>query len=157
MHTPNQLILSLSYSTMAVNHENKDAYIDGREDKVVALENEVRNLQSKIVLLQGKKHSKKELKDLYEWNDQDVHLSDTVMTYCKGFLFPRYKFLGKNWKEIDDKPKSFSELVRRSLSLPRGMEFGDVWHRVITPTIAKKYANLRCNINNVCRSSFLGE
>jgi len=155
--TNQHIILLLLYSTMAADHPNKNAYIDHLEDKVVALENEVRNLQSKIVLLQGKKHSKKELKDLYEWNDQDVHLSDTVMTYCKGFLFPRYKFLGNNWTEIDDKPKSFSQLVRRSLSLPRGMEFGDVWHRVITPTIAKKYADLRCNINNECRSSFLGE
>jgi peptidoglycan hydrolase CwlO-like protein len=44
---------------MAVNHPNKNAYIDHLENKVMALENEVRNLQSKIVLLHGKKHSKK--------------------------------------------------------------------------------------------------
>lgn len=141
---------------IAVEHSNE--YIRELESKVEGLENEVRNLKSKLILLQGKKHSKKELREMYEWNEQDVLFSDTVMTFCKEFLFPRYKFLGKNWTEKNDtSPTSFSELIRRNLPTPRGMNFGDAWNRIIAPTIAKKYTDLRCNINNECRSAFLGK
>lgn len=145
---------------MSGNRLNKsnENYIAELEEKVEALENEVRNMQSKLVLLQSKKHSKKELREMYGWNEQDVMFSDTVMTFCKEFLFPRYKFLGRNWTEkIDTSPTSFSELVRRNLPLPRGLQWGDAWHRIITPTIAKKYTDMRCNINNDCRNAFLGK
>lgn len=135
---------------------NNNKYVETLERKVEELEDLVQELKSKLILLQGKKHSKKELRELYEWNEEEVLFSDTVITFCKEFLFPRYKFLGKNWMNISTKPTSFSAMVRRNLKLARGMTFDDAWHRIIAPTITKKYTDMRCNINNACRIAFMG-
>lgn len=92
------------------------------------LEDEVRSLKTKLAMKQGPKHSKKELRELYGWSQQEVVFSQTIMEFCKEFLFPRIKFLGKNWTEDNRTSKrSFSEIVRRNLPVPRGMSFEKAW------------------------------
>lgn len=132
-------------------------YVQELEDRVSELEDLVSTLKSKLIMTQGKKHSKKELREMYQWDEQDVLFSDMVIAFSKEFLFPRYKFLGKNWMENSFKRNSFSAMVRRNLVVPSGITFDDAWHRIITPTIVKKYTDMRCNINNECRNAFMGE
>ncbi len=128
------------------------------ERKIEELEEEVIELKSKLLMQQGRKHSKKELRELYKWNEQDVLFSNTVMNFTKEYLFPRYKFLGKGWTTNNKTmKKSFSNMVRRHLEVPRGMKFDSAWDRIITPTIAKKYTDILCNINNDVRNAFVGE
>ena len=80
------------------------------------------------------------------------------MTFCKEFLFPRIKFLGKGWTTNDpSNPRSFLEVVKRHLPMQRGMTFDKTWNRIIAPTIAKKYTEIRCNLNNDCRTAFVGK
>jgi len=134
------------------------SYICELENLVERLEDEVQDLRAQLAMSQGKKHSKKELRELYGWNDQDILFSNTVMTFCKEFLFPRIKFLGKGWSENNpSNKKSFSEVVRRHLPMQRGMTFDGTWNRIIAPTIAKKYTDIRCNINGDCRTAFVGK
>ena len=134
------------------------SYIVKLEHYIEQLEDDIKDLQAQLAMSQGKKHNKKELRELYGWNDGDILFSNTVMTFCKEFLFPRIKFLGKGWSENNpSNKKSFSEVVRRHLPMQRGMTFDGTWNRIIAPTIAKKYTDIRCNINNDCRTAFVGK
>ena len=137
-----------------VNHSE---YIKHLEHKVEELEDMVKGLKYKLAIAGWRTHSKKELRQSYEWNEDDISFSDVVISFCKEFLFPRYKFLGKRWTELNPQRDSFSSMVMRNLVIPRGMEYDDAWHRIITPMIAKKYADMRCNINNECRTAFMGK
>ena len=85
--------------------------------------------------------------------------ADTVMAFCKEFLFPWYKFLNDKWMENNSRGNagSFSVLVSHHLPVPRGITFDDAWYRVIAPCIAKKYADMRCNLNNDCCKTFIGK
>jgi len=62
-----------------------------------------------------KKHSKKSLSAAYEWSQEEVLFADTVMAFCKEYLFPRYKFLDDKWTENNSREdaRSFSALVSR--------------------------------------------
>jgi len=130
-------------------------YIRGLERRIEELEEDNKALRSKIALHKGgRKHSKKELRDLHEWNESNVILSGTVTVFCKEYLFPRYKFLDDNWIENGGE---FFNHVKQKLRLPDSVNFGRKWDQVIAPTIAKKYADMRCNINNACRDAFIGK
>ena len=133
-------------------------YIIKLENYIEELEDEIKDFKALLVMSKGTKQNKKELRELYGWNDRDILFSNTVMTFCKEFLFPRIKFLGKGWSENNpSNKKSFSEVVRRHLPMQRGMTFDGTWNRIIAPTIAKKYTDIRCNINNDCRTAFVGK
>ena len=120
---------------------------------------EIKELKARLNLQKGAKHSKKSLSAAYEWSQEEVLFADTVMAFCKEYLFPRYKFLDDKWTENNSREdaRSFSALVSRHLPLERGMRFDDVWPRIIAPCIAKKYADMRCNLNNDCHKSFIGK
>ena len=51
--------------------------------------------------------------------------------------------------------KSLSALVLRHCPIPAGADREDAWDRVVAPTIAKKYADMRCNINNDIRKALM--
>jgi hypothetical protein len=133
-------------------------YIIKLENYIEELQDEIKDFKALLVMSKGTKQNKKELRELYGWNDQDILFSNTVMTFCKEFLFPRIKFLGRGWTENNpSNKKSFSEVVKRHLPIQRGMTFDKAWNRIIAPTIAKKYTDIRCNINNECRTAFVGK
>lgn len=140
------------------NTPEEHSYICKLENYIEQLEDDIRDLQAQLTMSRGKKHNKKELRDLYGWNDRDILFSNTIIVFCKEFLFPRIKFLGKGWSENNpSNKKSFSEVVRRHLPMQRGMTFENTWNRIIAPTIAKKYTDIRCNINADCRTAFVGK
>ena len=133
-------------------------YIRELENRIEELEDEIKDFKALLVMGQDTKRNKKELRELYGWNDQDILFSNTIMTFCKEFLFPRIKFLGKGWAENNpSNARSFSEVVKRHLLMQRGMTFDKTWNRIIAPTIAKKYTDIRCNLNNDCRTAFVGK
>jgi len=74
------------------------------------------------------------------------------------YLFPRFKFLDQGWMEHDPgKKKSFSAFVQRKLKIRPGTQFADEWDNIIAPAIVKKYTDMRCNVNNAVRRTFIGE
>ena len=80
------------------------------------------------------------------------------MTFAAEYLFPRFKFLNKGWTKHDPtKPKGLSMLVKRHLPC-KGKTFPEEeWDRIIASAIAKKYTDMRCNMNNMICKTFLHE
>jgi hypothetical protein len=53
--------------------------------------------------------------------------------------------------------RSLSSLVLKHCAVPDGADRENAWDRVlVAPTVAKKYANMHCNINNDVRKAFQG-
>ncbi len=73
------------------------AYVTNLELRVEDLTGEVKELKARLILQKGAKHSKKELRSTYEWSQEELLFADTVMAFCKEFLFPWYKFLDDKW------------------------------------------------------------
>ena len=95
------------------------------------------------------------MKELLSAED-DVLFSDQVMEFAQQYLFPRFKFLDQGWMEHDPgKKKSFS--VQRKLKIRPGTQFADEWDNIIAPAKVKKYTDMRCNVNNAVRRTFIGE
>ena len=124
-------------------------------------EDRVRELESQLRSMKGmkKKYTKKELAQHYEWDETDVTLGNIMMNACKKYLFPRYKFLGDNWTEYDPRPDRLTSVVFTIIrsAIPAEEDPENLWNRVLAPAISKKYADLRCNINNQCKMTFLGK
>ena len=128
-------------------------YVTLLENKLHELRNEVRRLKSDN---RGKKSSKDELRRTYQWTEADLMFSDQVITFAKEYLFPRFKFLNKGWIQFEPrKEKSFSYFVKRHLPIRPDKNFANEWEQIIAPTIVKKYTDMRCNLNNEVRLTFL--
>ena len=128
-------------------------YVTLLENKLHELRNEVRRLKSDN---RGKKSSKDELRRTYRWTEADLMFSNQVITFAKEYLFPRFKFLNKGWIQFEPrKEKSFSYFVKRHLPIRPDKNFANEWEQIIAPTIVKKYTDMRCNLNNEVRLTFL--
>jgi hypothetical protein len=44
----------------------------------------------------------------YDWDVDEANLTDSVLSFVKEYLCPRYKFLKDGWMEYDDRPESLS-------------------------------------------------
>ena len=140
---------------MDIDNYSSDSanYVTLLENKLHELRNEVRRLKSDN---RGKKSSKDELRRTYRWTEADLMFSDQVITFAKEYLFPRFKFLNKGWIQFEPrKEKSFSYFVKRHLPIRQDKNFANEWEQIIAPTIVKKYTDMRCNLNNEVRLTFL--
>ena len=128
-------------------------YVTYLEVQLHELRNKVRQLKSEK---RGKKSSKDELRRTYRWTEADLMFSDQVITFAKEYLFPRFKFLNKGWIQFEPrKEKSFSYFVKRHLPIRPDKNFANEWEQIIAPTIVKKYTDMRSNLNNEVRLTFL--
>ncbi len=84
----------------------------------------------------------------YNWDGKEANFADSVLSFVKEYLFPRFKFLKDRWMEYDKGHKSLSTFVQGKVKIPEGAEYKDQWERVICPTIQAKYVAIRCNLNN---------
>jgi hypothetical protein len=73
-----------------------------------------------------------------------------------GCEFPRYKFFLGQWMVYSEDRRSLSSLVLKHCAGPNEADREDAWDRVVAPMIAKKYADMHCNINNDVRKAFQG-
>jgi len=90
------------------------------------------------------------------WSGEEINFADSVNSFVREFLFPRYKFLRKGWQNHEpDKKNSLSSMCLRKLSLPEGSETDDIWERVIVPSIQMKYINIKGNMNNDLKKIYL--
>ncbi len=129
---------------------------DALLERCTDYERMVRELNLEINKLVVRAHNKKDLRKKFNWNGVDTTYSDGVIKFCKEWLFPRYKFFEDNWMVYSEHRKSLSSLVLKHCAVPDGADREDAWDRVVAPTIAKKYADMRCNINNEVRKAFQG-
>jgi hypothetical protein len=96
------------------------------EIELEELRNEVRVLMNSR---RGNRTSKAELRKEYGLNEDDVLFSDDAMTFAAQY-------------------KGLSMLVKRHLPIRKGKTFAEEWNKIIAPAIAKKYTDMRCNMNN---------
>jgi hypothetical protein len=84
----------------------------------------------------------------YDWDGKEANFVESVSSFVKECLFPRYKFLKDGWMEYDNRQESFLTFVQGKVKIPQGAEYKDQWERVICPTIQANYVFIRCNLNN---------
>jgi len=133
----------------------KDRYIAKLELEVEELKNrcavhlqKIKELQIEMNRMVVKVSNKKDLRSRYRWNAQDATYAAAIGKFCKEWLFPRYKFFHNDWMEYSTSRKSLCSMVFKHCPVPAGGDREDQWTRIVAPTMANKYANMRCNINN---------
>ena len=47
--------------------------------------------------------------------------------------------------------------MKRHFPMPDGRVFEDEWTRIMVRSIAVKYTQLRCNVNNMMRDAYIGK
>ncbi len=105
----------------------------------------------KMELRLSKSHArqtKRQIRIHYNWGGREANFADSVLSFVKEYLFPRFKFLKDRWMEYDIGQDSFLTFVQGKVKIPEGVEYKDQWERVICPTIQAKYVTIRCNLNN---------
>jgi len=102
------------------------------------------------------KPSKKTMREIMRWSGEEINFSESVNTFVRGFLFPRYKFLKEGWQEyLPNTRNSLSSMCLRYLALPEGSDVEDIWERVIVPSIRMKYVNIKGNMNNDLKNIYM--
>jgi len=66
-------------------------------------------------------------------------------------------FLHDQWMDYTESRKGLPRIIFQRCPIPAGTEKLDMWDRVVAPTVARNYANMRCNINNEVKTAFKGE
>ncbi len=84
----------------------------------------------------------------YNWDGEEANFADSVSSFVKEYVFPRFKFLKDGWMEYNKEQDSFSIFVQGKVQIPEGAEYKDQCERLICPTIQAKYVTMRCNLNN---------
>jgi hypothetical protein len=111
----------------------------------------------KMELRLSKSHArqtKHQIRIDYNWDGKEANFADSVLSFVKEYLFPRYKILKDGWMEYDKGQDSFSTFVQGKVKILEGAEYKDKWERVICPTIQAKYVTIRCNLNNEIRRTY---
>ena len=142
----------------------KDRYIAKLELEVEELKTrcavhlqKIKELQIEMNRMVVKVSNKKDLRSRYRWNAQDSTYAAAIGKFCKEWLFPRYKFFHNDWMEYSTSRKSLCSMVFKHCPVPAGGDREDQWTRIVAPTMAKKYADMRCNINNDVRKALNSE
>ncbi len=99
---------------------------------------------------------KQKMREDYQWDGDDAILVEKMSDWVKHYLFPRYKFLKKEWMDYSEKDNSLSSFVKKknAASIPMSLDYSDLWDRVICPTIVNKYITIRCNLVNDIRATY---
>ncbi len=114
----------------------------------------------------GSQTTKLDLQSLYSWSAAKATLASRITEFCQDDLFPKYKFLDKNWHVCDlDNKNSLLSFVSTKVKdqnlhmriVTMGAKFEDQWERIYVPVIRSKYQTIRCNLNNDIWKVYSGE
>ena len=131
--------------------------VEAYQARCETYEQTVRDLRTELGKLRVKASTKSDLRKTYAWDGVDSTYADAIIKFTKEWLFPRFKFLHEGWMDYSESRQSLTMTILRHCPVPGGQDKKDTWDRVIAPTLAKKYADMRCNINNEVRKAFYGE
>ena len=142
--------------TITMSRHSSDDESDKEADsELMRLREEVKSLRAEkgVKMSMSKKTLRKELRAL----SKSLLISEEFSEFIVQYLFPRFKFLHDGWNELDNSDRnSFSSVVRRHYPLKPGRDFADDWLKIFVPSLAVKYTQLRCNVNNAIRDAFKG-
>jgi hypothetical protein len=77
----------------------------------------------KMELRLSKSHArqtKHQIRINYDWDGKEANFSDSVLSFAKEYLFPRFKFLKDRWMEYDEGQDSFLTFVQGKVKIPDG-------------------------------------
>ncbi len=120
-----------------------------RCQKCVEYKRIIKRLKMDFRLLKSHaRQTKHQIRINYDWDGKEANFADSVLSFVKEYLFPHYEFLIDGWMECEDGPESLSTFVQEKVIIPEGVDYKDLWERVICSTIQAKYVTIRCNLNN---------
>jgi hypothetical protein len=92
--------------------------IEEKEKIIRSLELELS--KSKVVTA---RMTKTKVQEELKWTGEETNFAESVIHFCRYFLFPKFKFLKDSWKEIlPDQKNSFYSLCMRHLIIPEGAD-----------------------------------
>mgnify|MGYP006147401105 CR=1 FL=1 len=125
-----------------------------KENEITKLKRTIKTLETTINNMQ--RTSRSTSRDKTGWSGEDLMFVKNVNDFCKDKLYPKMKFLQKNWQEyLPNDRRSLYTVCMKHLSIPEGSEKRDIWDRVIVPSIRDKYQGMRCNMNNKIKSIYM--
>jgi hypothetical protein len=139
------------------------------EDRLIEMEETNRKLKAQLQAakkITSRGSTKIAIRNDNAWTCDEGNLADKVTSFCREYLFPRYKFLKDGWMDYEpENERSFCFFVGQKMSLiyPNmrirtiGNQFESEWNRVYVPTISLKYTHMRCNLGNDIRSQYFGK
>jgi hypothetical protein len=71
------------------------------------------------------RQTKHQMRINYDLDGKEANFMDSVLTFVKEYLFPRYKFLKDRWMEYDNGPDSLSLFVQGKIKIPEGADYKD--------------------------------
>ena len=146
--------------------EEKDDYDDGdrgtswmnerrkKDNEIAMLKRKINELESTIKNMQST--SMVTGRDKAGWTGDEVMFVKDINDFCRERLYPKEKFLRKNWVEyLPNDRRSLYSVCMKHLSIPEGSNPKEIWGRVIVPSIRDKYQSMKCNMNNKIKSIYL--
>jgi hypothetical protein len=58
------------------------------------------------------RQTKHQIRIDYDWDSKEANFADSVLSFVKEYLFPRFKFLKDGWMDYDEGQDSFSTFVQ---------------------------------------------
>jgi len=125
----------------------KDDEIAMSKRKIKALESTIKDMQSTSTVTG---------RDKVGWTGDELIFIKDINDFCRERLYPKEKFLRKNWQEYlpNDRGEAYS-VCMKILSIPEGSNPKEIWGRVIVPSIRDKYQSMKCNMNYKIKSIYL--
>ncbi len=130
--------------------EDDDEFVEDYKDGSSSHDALLRKIGSKSTARQ----TKRQIRIDYYWDGKEANIADSVSSFVKEYVFPRFKFLKDGWMDYDEGQDSFSTFVQGKVQIPEGAEYKDQWERVICLTIQAKYVTIRCNLNNEIQRTY---
>jgi hypothetical protein len=130
-------------------------YIRMLHQRCVENERLIKRLKMELRLSKSTaRQAKRQMRIDYDWDGKEANIADSVSSFVKEYMFPRFKFLKDGWMDYDEGQDSFSTFVQGKVRIPEGAEYKDQWERVICPTIQAKNVTIRCNLNNEIQRTY---
>jgi hypothetical protein len=99
------------------------------------------------------RQTKRQIRNGYDWDGKEANFADSVSSFAKEYLFPRFKFLKDGWMVYDEGQDSFPTFVQGKVQIPEGAKYTDQWERVYMSNHSK-YVSIRCNLNNEIQRTY---
>jgi hypothetical protein len=125
-----------------------------KDNEIAALKRKTKTLEMALKDMQST--SRMTGRDKTGWTGEELIIVKDINDFCRDRLYPKEKFLRKNWQEyLPNDRGSLYYVCMKHLSFPEGSNPKEIWGRVIIPSIRDKYQSMRCNMNNKIKSIYL--
>ncbi len=103
-----------------------------KDNEITMLKKKIKTLETKINDMRST--SRATSRDKTGWSGEDLMFVKEINDFCRDRLYPKEKFLRKNWQEyLPNDRRSLYSVCMKHLSIPKGSDKREIWGRVIVP------------------------